>query len=238
MPFIFEANNRGKRSFAVDLKQSAGVDLVRRLAAVLRCVRPIDAPRRGARAGSLPGRAGAGQPAADLRLLLRVRAARPKRSPTRCDGVVQAESGLALLQKRRPGQHEFRRQCSWVSLSQAVLIAVMKRERFGVVEPVDVSLLDTAVYMQSAPIVEFSTRRHAARSAFLWDSLTRSSVATTRRTGSSTWLRITSVTGSRSVRCWSVRTWSVTRASRDHTARVANVAATARPPPARVRGTI
>jgi len=72
------------------------------------------------------------------------------------DGVAQAESGLASLQNGVLGGTSFVDTTAGLALSQAILIALMKRDRFGVVEPVDVCLLDTAVYMQAAPIAEFS----------------------------------------------------------------------------------
>jgi CoA:oxalate CoA-transferase len=157
MPFIFQANNRGKRSFAVDLKQEAGVALVRQLAAA--CDVFVQSMRPGAarELGLSPEDLAEVNP----RLIYVSFSAFGPHGPSAhrrgVDGVVQAESGLARLQNGVLGNTSFVDSAAGLSLSQAVLIAVMKRERFGVVEPVDVSLLDTALYLQSAPIVEFTT---------------------------------------------------------------------------------
>ena len=72
------------------------------------------------------------------------------------DGVAQAESGLASIQNRVLGNLSFVDGASGLALSQAILIALMKRDRTGEVDPVDLCLVDTAVYLQAAPIAEFS----------------------------------------------------------------------------------
>jgi CoA:oxalate CoA-transferase len=157
MPFIFQANNRGKRSFAVDLKQPAGVELVRRLAAS--CDVFVQSMRPGAarELGLSPEELAQVNPRLIYVSFSAFGAHGPSAHRRGVDGVVQVESGLAQLQNGVLGNTSFIDSAAGLSLSQAVLIAVMKRERYGVVEPVDVCLLDTAVYMQSAPIVEFST---------------------------------------------------------------------------------
>ncbi len=156
MPFIFEANNRGKRSFAVDLKQPAGVELIKRLAET--CDVLIQSMRPGA-AREL-GLSHAEMAAVNNRLIYvsfsAFGAVGPSAHRRGVDGVVQAESGLSTLQNGVLGNTSFVDTTAGLALSEAVLVAVMKRERYGDVEPVDVSLLDTAIYMQSAPIVEYS----------------------------------------------------------------------------------
>jgi crotonobetainyl-CoA:carnitine CoA-transferase CaiB-like acyl-CoA transferase len=157
MPFIFQANNRGKRSFAVDLKHAAGAELVRQLAAS--CDVLVQSMRPGAarELGLSPEELARINPRLIYVSFSAFGADGPSAHRRGVDGVVQAESGLAMLQNGVLGNTSFVDSAAGLSLSQAVLIAVMKRERYGVVEHVDVCLLDTALYMQSAPIVEFST---------------------------------------------------------------------------------
>jgi crotonobetainyl-CoA:carnitine CoA-transferase CaiB-like acyl-CoA transferase len=157
MPYIFQANNRGKRSFAIDLKHPEGSALVRRLAAS--CDVFVQSMRPGAarEVGLSPEELAEVNPRLIYVSFSAFGAQGPSAHRRGVDGVLQAESGLAMLQNGVLGNTSFVDSAAGLSLSQAVLIAVMKRERFGVVEPVDVSLLDTAIYMQSAPITEFST---------------------------------------------------------------------------------
>jgi CoA:oxalate CoA-transferase len=157
MPYIFEAHNRNKRSFAVDLKKREGVALVKRIAAA--CDVLVQSMRPGAAREAGLSR----QDLAEVnpKLIYASFSAFGPSGPSAhrrgVDGVAQAESGLATLQNRVLGNTSFVDTASGLALSQAILIALMKRDRLGIVEPVDVCLLDTAVYMQAAPIAEYST---------------------------------------------------------------------------------
>jgi CoA:oxalate CoA-transferase len=157
MPYIFEAHNRDKRSFAVALKRREGVALVKRIAAT--CDVLVQSMRPGAaREVGLSQ-----QDLAEInpRLIYASFSAFGPTGPSAhrrgVDGVAQAESGLATLQNRVLGNTSFVDTAAGLALSQAILIALIKRDRLGIVEPVDVCLLDTAVYMQAAPIAEYST---------------------------------------------------------------------------------
>jgi crotonobetainyl-CoA:carnitine CoA-transferase CaiB-like acyl-CoA transferase len=156
MPYIFESHNRNKRSVAVDLKQPEGVDLVKRIAAT--CDVLVESMRPGAArdAGLGPDDLAAINPRLIYASFSAFGSSGPNAHRRGVDGVAQAESGLGALQNGILGNTSFVDTTAGLALSQAILIAVMKRERFGVVEPVEVSLLDTAVYMQAAPIAEFS----------------------------------------------------------------------------------
>jgi crotonobetainyl-CoA:carnitine CoA-transferase CaiB-like acyl-CoA transferase len=156
MPYIFESHNRNKRSFAVDLKRPEGVALVKQLAAtcdvLVQSMRPGAAREVGLSAEDIA--------AINPNLIYASFSAFGPTGPSShrrgVDGVAQAESGLATLQNGVLGCTSFVDTTAGLALSQATLIALMKRDRFGVVEPIDVCLLDTAVYMQAAPIAEFS----------------------------------------------------------------------------------
>lgn len=156
MPYLFQAHNRSKRSLAVDLKTAEGVALVKRLAVscdvLVQSMRPGAARELGLSAEEMA--------AVNPRLVYASFSAfgpiGPKSRRRGVDGVVQAESGLAALQNQVLGNTSFVDSASGLALSQAILIALMKRDRSGVAEPVDVCLLDTAVYLQAAPIAEYS----------------------------------------------------------------------------------
>ncbi len=156
MPYIFEAYNRGKRSVVADLKTADGVDLVKRLAAtcdvLVQSMRPGAAREIGLAAEDLHK--------INPRLIYASLAAFGQSGPSAqrrgVDGVAQAESGLASLQNGILANTSFVDTTAGLSLSQTILIALMTRDRYGTVAPVSVSLLDTAVYMQSAPIAEYT----------------------------------------------------------------------------------
>lgn len=156
MPYIFETHNRNKRSLAVDLKRPAGVALVQRIAAT--CDVLVQSMRPGAAraAGLGPEDLAQVNPRLIYASISAFGSSGPNAHRRGVDGVAQAESGLAALQNGVLGNTSFVDTTAGLALSQAILIALMKRERFGVAEPVDVNLLDTAVYLQAAPIAEYS----------------------------------------------------------------------------------
>jgi CoA:oxalate CoA-transferase len=156
MPYIFEAHNRNKRSLAVDLKRPEGVALVKRVAAT--CDVLVQSMRPGAARGAGLGPEHLAQvnPRLIYASFSAFGSAGPDSHRRGVDGVAQAESGLAALQNGVLANTSFVDTTAGLALSQAILIALMKRDRFGVAEPVDVNLLDTAVYMQAAPIAEYS----------------------------------------------------------------------------------
>jgi CoA:oxalate CoA-transferase len=156
MPYVFESHNRNKRSVAIDIKRPEGVALVKRIAAtcdvLVQSMRPGAARAAGLGCEEL-ARANPRLIYASVSAFGSSGADSQRRG---VDGVAQAESGLAALQNGVLGNTSYVDTAAGLSLSQAILIALLKRERFGVTEPVAVNLLDTAVYMQAAPIAEFS----------------------------------------------------------------------------------
>ena len=156
MPYIFEAHNRNKRSLAVDLKRPEGIALVKRVAAT--CDVLVQSMRPGAArgAGLGPEHLARVNPRLIYASVSAFGSSGPDSHRRGVDGVAQAESGLAALQNGVLGNTSFVDTTAGLALSQAILVALMKRDRFGVAEPVDVNLLDTAVYLQAAPIAEYS----------------------------------------------------------------------------------
>jgi len=156
MPYIFQAHNRNKRSFAVNLKESRGSALVRKLAATsdvfVQSMRPGAAERYGLSRGELA----AVNPRLIYASFAAFGAAGPRAHRRGVDGTVQAESGLGAMQNRVLGNTSLVDAAAGLALSQAILLALMQRDRTGRAEPIDVSLLDTAVYLQAAPLAEFS----------------------------------------------------------------------------------
>lgn len=156
MPYIFESHNRNKRSVAINIKRPEGVALVKRIAAT--CDVLVQSMRPGAAraAGLGPDELARANPRLIYASVSAFGSVGPDAQRRGVDGVTQAESGLAALQNGVLGNTSYVDTTAGLSLSQAILIALLKRERFGVTEPVEVNLLDTAVYMQAAPIAEFS----------------------------------------------------------------------------------
>jgi CoA:oxalate CoA-transferase len=156
MPYIFESHNRNKRSVAIDIKRPEGIALVKRIAAT--CDVLVQSMRPGAAhaAGLGPDELATANPLMIYASVSAFGSSGPDSQRRGVDGVAQAESGLAALQNGVLGNTSYVDTAAGLALSQAILIALLKRERFGVAEPVEVSLLDTAVYMQAAAIAEFS----------------------------------------------------------------------------------
>ena len=171
-PWIFESFNRNKKSIAVDLKSDEGVEVVHRL------VTDSDVFVQAFR----PGVAKAMGLGHDRLAMLNPRLIYatfsgfgldgPESQRRGFDGLLQAESGMVRLQNRILGSTGYVDQGAGLLLANAILAALLHRERTGEVNQVEISLLDTALYLQTAPILEFSvTGRqldqvgHAARNA-------------------------------------------------------------------------
>jgi CoA:oxalate CoA-transferase len=156
VPYTFEAWNGGKRSVTLDLRAPDDVDQVRRLVASSDVF--VHSMRPGAVDAVGLGRAELA--AANPRLIYASFSAFGSTGPSShrrgVDAVLQAESGLAALQGRVLDNVAFIDTCGGLVLGQAILAALLLRERTGHVEHVESSLLDTALYMQSGPIVQYS----------------------------------------------------------------------------------
>lgn len=156
MPYIFESHNRNKRSVAIDIKHPEGVALVKRLAATCDVLVQSMRPGTACAVGLGPDELAQVNPRLIYASVSAFGPSGPDARRRGVDGVAQAESGLAALQNGVLGNTGYVDTAAGLSLSQAILIGLLKRERFGVAEPVEVNLLDTAVYLQAAPIAEFS----------------------------------------------------------------------------------
>ncbi len=156
MPFIYQAHNRNKRSLAIDLRSDAGVELMHRL------VRSADVFVQSLRPGA------AAQLGLDRETLRQINprlvhasfsAFNPRgRAATRrgVDAVVQAEAGMVSMQGGLLGNLSYIDTTAGLALSHAILAALLKRDRTGQADSIEVNLFDTALYMQSAPLAEYS----------------------------------------------------------------------------------
>ena len=155
-PWVFDSFNRSKKSIAVDLKSTEGRDIVRDLArisdVVVQSFRPGVVEEMGLGRDDLASLnprliyvsfSGFGQTG-------------PDSARRGIDPVLQAETGLALIQGGLLGSLSFVDSASGLALVGAVLASLLKRERTGIVEHVEVNLLDVAMYLQTAPILECS----------------------------------------------------------------------------------
>lgn len=156
VPWVFETCNGGKRSLTVDLRDKSGQDIVRQLA------ESSDVLVQSMRPGALEeiGLGRADLTAANPRLIYASFSAFGSSGPSShrrgVDAIVQAESGLAEIAGRVMDNISVIDAAGGLALAQGVLAALMLRERSGIAEHVEVNLLDTAVYLQSALYTEFS----------------------------------------------------------------------------------
>jgi CoA:oxalate CoA-transferase len=158
-PYIFHTFNRNKRSVTIDLKQPEGVEIVRKIAASSDVF--VHSMRPGAVEDMGLGREEV--TALNPRLIYASVSAfgplGPGSSRRGVDAVAQAESGMVSMQDGVLGNLSYVDTTAGLALSHAVMAALLHRERTGVVEHVEVNLLDAALYLQSAPIAAFSVTR-------------------------------------------------------------------------------
>ncbi|CAN7242217.1 CoA transferase [Phenylobacterium sp. LjRoot225] len=166
----FEVNNRNKRSLAIDLKKPEGADLVRKVIAqsdvFIQNFRPSVAEKVGLDYETLR--------ALNPRLIYASASAFGARGPDRTarayDLLGQARSGLLL----RPGHEDepaipdggMADQMGAIMLAYGVLAAVVARERHGVGQKVDTSLLGSMLWLRGLPVaVELMRHKGAAASS-------------------------------------------------------------------------
>ena len=168
MPFMFQTHNRNKRSVAVNLQSEDGTALVHRLVrgadVFVQSLRPGAAAALGLDLDTLR--------ALNPRLIHASFSAFGAQGPSRArrgvDAVAQAESGMVQMQGRLLGNVSYVDTTAGLALSHAILAALLNRDRTGQADTIDVNLLDTALYMQSAPLAEFSaTGRVPDQDAYL-----------------------------------------------------------------------
>jgi crotonobetainyl-CoA:carnitine CoA-transferase CaiB-like acyl-CoA transferase len=155
-PYVFQSFNRSKRSVTIDVKQPEGLDLLRRLVATADVFVHSQRPGMVERMGLGPEELRAVNSSLIYASFAGFGFVGPNSQRRAVDAVVQAESGLAALQGGVLGNISFIDTAAGLSLAYAILAAVIRRDRTGEVEDVKVNLLDTAVYLQSAPLAEFS----------------------------------------------------------------------------------
>jgi crotonobetainyl-CoA:carnitine CoA-transferase CaiB-like acyl-CoA transferase len=149
----FEVNNRNKRSIAIDLKKPDGAALVRQLAAksdvFLQNFRPTIAEKLGLDYDTLRDE--------NPRLIYAVGSAYGPKGPERAarayDLLGQVRSGLLLdsrsvEMKAPPGVMGLADQMGAIMLAYGVLAALVARERHGVGQRVDTSLLGSMLALR------------------------------------------------------------------------------------------
>jgi len=156
VPYVFRSHNRDKRSLAVDLKSPKGLEVVRRLAATsdvfVQSQRPGLVESLGLDRQSLC----ALNPSLIYASITGFGEHGPDARRKSVDMLAQAESGMAIAQSGLLGNLSFVDAAAGLSLANGILAALMRRLRDGRVQHVDLNLLDTAIYLQSAPLAEFS----------------------------------------------------------------------------------
>lgn len=157
VPYVFRSHNRGKRSFAVNLKTPEGPELVRRLAATadvfVHGQRPGFVEQIGLDRATLT----AINPNLIYAAICGFGTSGPHAHRRAIDMLIQAESGMATAQSGLLGNLSFVDTAAGLALCNGILAALLERRATGRIQHVDVSLMDTALYLQSAPFAEFST---------------------------------------------------------------------------------
>jgi CoA:oxalate CoA-transferase len=144
-PWVFESFNRSKKSIAVDLKSTEGRDIVRDLArvsdVVVQSFRPGVVEEMGLGRDDLT--------ALNPRLIYVSFSGFGQTGPDSArrgvDPILQAETGMALLQGGVLGSLSFVDAAAGLALTGAVLASLLKRERTGAVDHIEVNLLDVAM---------------------------------------------------------------------------------------------
>jgi crotonobetainyl-CoA:carnitine CoA-transferase CaiB-like acyl-CoA transferase len=156
MPTMFAVVNRDKRSVAVDVRRPEGAALVRRLIAgsdvVVESMRPGGAERLGFGRDQLV----ADNPRLIYASLSGYGRTGPDRSKRSIDAVIQAESGLGVLQGDVLAHTAAVDLGAGLALAHAIVASVLLRERTGEIAHVEVSLLDTALYVQTGALADYS----------------------------------------------------------------------------------
>jgi CoA:oxalate CoA-transferase len=169
VPYVFRSHNRGKRSFAVDLKNPEGAELVRRLAATadifVHGQRPGFVEKIGLDRDTLT----ALNPKLIYAFVSGFGTTGPLAQRRAIDMLIQAESGLAAAQSGLLGNLSFVDTAAGLALSSGILAALLERAVTGRVQHVEVSLLDTATYLQAAPLAEFSRTGVSIDQDSYWD---------------------------------------------------------------------
>ena len=156
----FLAFNRGKRSVALDLQTPGGQEVVRRLLArsdvLIESFRPGVMDRLGLGVDALRG--------VDPRLVYAslngFGHVGPERNRRGVDLVIQAESGIMAVTGQADGPptkvgFTVVDVAAGHVLAQAILAALLRRERTGEGDHVTVSLVDVALHLQAAPMTEY-----------------------------------------------------------------------------------
>jgi crotonobetainyl-CoA:carnitine CoA-transferase CaiB-like acyl-CoA transferase len=158
---MFLAANRTKRSIVVDLQTERGRDVALRLAAqsdiVVEAFRPGVLNKLGLGRDDLRSV----NPSVILASLVGFGAVGPDSGRRGVDLVIQAESGIMSTTGEAGGAplkvgFQLVDAASGLAFAQAILAALLRRERFGIPSEVEVRLLDTALYLQSFQLTEMS----------------------------------------------------------------------------------
>ncbi len=152
---ILRTYNRGKRSIAVDLKDPRGLELAERLIADADVLIQNMRPGAMAALGLGPERARELNPRIIYATVSGFGLRGPSRNRPGLDIAAQAESGLMSITGTADGP-PLKVGTTIVDaaaahvLTEAVLAALLDRERFGRVATVEVSLLEVALHLQSS----------------------------------------------------------------------------------------
>ena len=155
-PWVFESFNRNKKSLAIDLKTDEGRQIVRDLGrisdVVVESFRPGVAAKLGVGRDDLL--------AINPKLIYASFSAFGQTGPGAArrgvDALIQSESGLVEIQGKLLANLSFIDCAGGLALAAAILAGLLRRELTGEVDHIDMNLFDTALYLQSGPILQYS----------------------------------------------------------------------------------
>jgi crotonobetainyl-CoA:carnitine CoA-transferase CaiB-like acyl-CoA transferase len=159
LPFLFESVNRSKRSLSVDLGTDRGIEIARRLAlssdVVVQGYRPGALAKKGLGPTDLRDR----NPRLIYLSLSGFGAEGPGQDRRGIDQLIQVESGMAAVMDGVNQRLGLVDAAAGIAIGQAALAALFRREREGVGSEIEVTLYDTALWLQMLPIAEYSVTR-------------------------------------------------------------------------------
>ena len=155
-PWIFVAFNRNKRSIGLNLRDDEGRAIARRIALDADVVASSFRPGVMASFGLGADELMAAKPSLIYARLAGYAEEGPKAHRRGMDLTIRAESGLIASGNLKTPGIALVDYTAGMTLAQAILAAIIRRDRTGRGSVIDSRLLDAGVFLQSVPIAELS----------------------------------------------------------------------------------
>ena len=155
-PWIFVAFNRNKRSLGLNLREEEGREIARQIALDADVVASSFRPGVMASFGLGAAELMEAKPSLIYARLAGYAEEGPKAHRRGMDLTIRAESGLIASGNLKTPGIALVDYAAGMMLAQAIMAAIIRRDRTGRGSVIDSRLLDTGVFLQSVPIAELS----------------------------------------------------------------------------------